>query len=173
MAEKKKETTKKTKKKKDVKDQETGAEEVKTTKETPKEEVIIEEGTIIEEEETINQGKQATGDEEEPLRTVLGDIGDSVGKFASKTVDSIKQTIDKSLISRNTVLTIRVTDEANRKLSMLVDAGLFKSRSESAAFLIEKGIIHQENLFEKIGKKLETIEKLKDELKDIISEEMK
>ena len=69
-------------------------------------------------------------------------------------------------------MTIRVNDDANDRLNMLVDAGIFKSRSESAAFLIEEGIKHQEKLFDKITAKLKTIDKLKDELKDIVTGEL-
>ncbi|MCP5103857.1 MAG: hypothetical protein GY950_10785 [bacterium] len=105
-------------------------------------------------------------------KNVLEEFGDQVGKFASRTMESIKNSIDKALVSRNTVLTIRVNDEANKKMTMLVDTGIFKSRSESAAFLIEEGMKHQEPLFQKIEKKLEKISKLKDELKDIVSGEM-
>lgn len=105
-------------------------------------------------------------------KTVLEEFGDQVEKFATRTYESIKKTIDRALYSRNIVLTIRVNDDANRKLSSLVDSGLFKSRSESAAFLIEEGIKHQEALFSKIAKKMEKIEKLKEELSDIISEEI-
>jgi Arc/MetJ-type ribon-helix-helix transcriptional regulator len=105
-------------------------------------------------------------------RNVFEEFGDSVERFATKTIESIKETIDKSLNARNTVLTIRVNDQANQKLNMLVDAGIFKSRSESAAFLIEEGIKHQAGLFEKIAEKLKNIEKIKNELKDIISDEM-
>ena len=109
---------------------------------------------------------------EKQEKNVLEEFGDSVGKFATKTFESIKQSIDKSLESRNRVMTIRVNDDANDRLNMLVDAGIFKSRSESAAFLIEEGIKHQEKLFEKITSKLKTIDKLKDELKDIITGEL-
>lgn len=105
-------------------------------------------------------------------RKVLGELGDSMGKFAGKAVESIKKTIDKAMISRNTVLTIRVNDDANDKLSMLVETGLFKSRSESAAFLIEEGIKHQKPLFEKVAAKLEEIGKLREDLKNIISDEI-
>ncbi len=105
-------------------------------------------------------------------KSVLGEFGESVGKFASQTMESIKKSIDKALISRNTVLTIRVNDDANKKMTMLVETGIFKSRSESAAFLIEEGIKQQETLFNKISKKLEQIAKIKDELTDIMSEEL-
>lgn len=121
-----------------------------------------------------NVGDTPGGDEpkKENPRTVLEELGDSVGKFASKTVESLKRTIDKALDARNTVLTIRVNDEASRKLGMLVETGLFKSRSESAAYLIEEGIKHQESLFAKIEEKMEQIKKLKTEMMNIVSEEV-
>ncbi len=100
------------------------------------------------------------------------EFGNQVERFASKTAESIKKAIDKALASRNTVLTIRVNDECNKKLGMLVDAGLFRSRSESAAFLIQEGIKVQEDLFKKIENKLEKIDKIKEELKTIITNEM-
>jgi hypothetical protein len=105
-------------------------------------------------------------------QNVFREMGDQVEKFATKTISSVKNTIDKALKSRNIVLTIRVSDTTNKKLSMLVDSGFFKSRSESAAYLIEEGIKHQDPLFSKLEKKIEKIEKLKDELKHIISEEI-
>jgi len=119
-------------------------------------------------EQTENQ----TNENNSKQKNVFEEFGDSVGRFATKTFDSIKHTIDKSLNSRNTVLTIRVNDEANKKLNMLVDAGIFKSRSESAAYLIEEGTKHQERLFERIEKKLVEIEKIRDQLKVVIRDEM-
>ena len=100
------------------------------------------------------------------------EFGDQVEKFAVKTAESIRKVIDRALASRNTVLTIRVNDESNKKLNMLVEAGLFKSRSESAAFLIEEGIKSQGSLFLKITDKLKKMEKIRDELKDIVSKEV-
>ena len=108
----------------------------------------------------------------EKEKNVFEEFGDQVEKFANRTVESLKKTIDRALISRNTVLTIRVNNDANHKLNALVEAGLFRSRSESAAFLIEEGIKHQHDLFQKISLKMEKIEKLKSELSDIISREI-
>lgn len=102
----------------------------------------------------------------------LDELGVQVEKIAVKTAESIKKVIDKAMVARNTVLTIRVNDESKEKLRMLVDVGLFKSRSESAAFLIQEGIKSQEALFAKISTKLKKIDKIKDELKDIVSEEI-
>jgi len=124
-----------------------------------------------EQETKREQEETQTGPDRE--KNVLEEFGDSVGKFATRTVESIKKTIDRALVSRNTVLTIRVNDEANERLGMLVETGLFKSRSESAAYLIEEGIKNQKPLFEKVAKKLEDIGKLKDDIKNILSDEMK
>jgi hypothetical protein len=109
---------------------------------------------------------------EEKHQGAFEDFGNQVEKFAVKTADSIRKVIDRALASRNTVLTIRVNDESNKKLNMLVEAGLFKSRSESAAFLIEEGIKSQEPLFSKIMDKLKKMEKIRDELKVIVSNEV-
>lgn len=120
-------------------------------------------------------GNNTAGDKsqsrEDDLKTMFQELGDSVGKFATKTVETIKETFDRSMGLKNTVLTIRITEEANAKLRMLVDSGIYKSRSESASFLIDEGIKHQEELFAKIQDKLDAIEKIRDELKDIISED--
>lgn len=125
------------------------------------------------EENKKNGGKQESGDTgESSEKNVFEEFGETVGKFATKTMDSIRQSIDKAMEARNTVLTIRVNEEANKKMGMLVDTGIFKSRSESAAFLIEEGIKHQETLFKKISDKLDQIGKLKDELKTIVSDEL-
>jgi hypothetical protein len=111
-------------------------------------------------------------EKEEKKQGAFEDFGNQVEKFAVRTADSIRKVIDKALASRNTVLTIRVNDESNRKLNMLVEAGLFKSRSESAAFLIQEGIKNQEPLFSKITDKLKKMEKIRDELKVIVSKEV-
>ena len=110
--------------------------------------------------------------EEKEKQSPLDEFGNQVEKFAVKTAESIKKVVEKALASRNTVLTIRVNDESNQKMNMLVDAGLFKSRSESAAFLIQEGIRSREDLFKKIEGKLKKMDKIKEELKSIVSEEM-
>jgi len=115
--------------------------------------------------------KEETKTKKQP-QSKLDELGSQVEKIAVRTAESIKKVIDKTLASRNTVLTIRVNDESNEKLNMLVEAGLFKSRSESAAFLIQEGIKSQEPLFAKMTTKLKQIEKIKKELKNIVSQEI-
>jgi Arc/MetJ-type ribon-helix-helix transcriptional regulator len=121
-----------------------------------------------EESKDTNEEKTTGKDD---CRNAFEEFGDTVGKFAERTVETIKDAFDRSMGLKNTVLTVRITEEANRRLRMLVEAGIFKSRSESAAFLIEEGIKHQQELFAKIDDKMETIRKIKDELKDIMAEQ--
>jgi Arc/MetJ-type ribon-helix-helix transcriptional regulator len=102
------------------------------------------------------------------VESAISEIGDQVERLATKTAESIRKAIDKALASRNTVLTIRVNEESSKKLNMLVETGLFRSRSESAAFLIEEGIRRQEGLFSRIQDKLETIDKIREELRSIV-----
>ncbi len=110
--------------------------------------------------------------ERDQIVAKIEEIGSQVEKLAIKTTASIKKAIDQALANRNIVLTIRVNEESNKKLNMLVDAGLFKSRSESAAFLIEEGIKSQGPLFKKITERLEKIDRIREELKNIVTEEM-
>jgi Arc/MetJ-type ribon-helix-helix transcriptional regulator len=63
---------------------------------------------------------------------------------------------------------VRVNDEALKRLDELVQSGIFKSRSESAAFLISEGVRAQEALFARIAEKISEIERLRSELKTII-----
>ena len=125
--------------------------------------------------DTKKEAKKETKKEktkEKKQQGPLDEFGNQVEKFAVKTADSIRKVIDRALASRNTVLTIRVNDESNKKLNMLVEAGLFKSRSESAAFLIHEGIKTQDKLFNKISAKLFEIEKIREELQKVVSEEL-
>ncbi len=110
--------------------------------------------------------------EEKKKKGAFDEFGEQVEKFANRTAESIKKAIDKALSSRNTVLTIRVNDDSNEKINRLVESGLFKTRSESAAFLILQGIKAQQDLFDKIEGKIKRMEKIKQELKSIVSEEI-
>lgn len=126
------------------------------------------------EEKTKKETSSESSEEKEKRthQTKLNEFGNHVEKFAIKTAESIKKAIDKALAARNTVLTIRVNEESNKRLNMLVDVGLFKSRSESAAFLIEEGIKSQAALFSRISDRLGEIDKIREELKAIVSEEI-
>jgi len=119
-----------------------------------------------------NKTENEGSDKKNKKRNPLDEFGAHVEKIAIKTAESLRKVVDKALSSRNTVLTIRVNDDCNEKLNMLVEAGLFKSRSESAAFLIQEGIGVQKEIFIKITGKLKKMEKIREELKTIVKNEM-
>lgn len=90
------------------------------------------------------------------------------GEAVNKATESISKAIESALSARDHVVMVRVNDEALRKLDALVQSGIFKSRSESAAFLIGEGIKAQSALFDSISQKIEEIERLRSELKSIV-----
>jgi len=122
--------------------------------------------------EKKDSGRKNSEETKKEKKGALEDFGNQVEKFANRTAESIKKAIDRALSSRNTVLTIRVNDDSNEKINRLVESGLFRTRSESAAFLIMEGIKSQQALFDKIEGKIKRIEKIKDELKSIVTEEI-
>ncbi|MHB8928223.1 MAG: ribbon-helix-helix domain-containing protein [Bacillota bacterium] len=72
---------------------------------------------------------------------------------------------------RANVVMVRVNEEVLEKLEDLVEAGIFKSQSESAAFLIQEGIKTQDALFQKITDHTKRIRELRQELKDLVNRE--
>jgi Arc/MetJ-type ribon-helix-helix transcriptional regulator len=101
----------------------------------------------------------------------IEELAASVKEFAAKLPGSISKAVERALSGRDIPVMVRVSDEALRRIDQLVVAGIFKSRSESAAFLISEGVKAQAALFEQIQFKIEEIEKLRGELKNIIHQE--
>ncbi|MFQ5552299.1 MAG: hypothetical protein ACE5EW_01005 [Thermoplasmata archaeon] len=71
---------------------------------------------------------------------------------------------------RNTLMT-RVKDEDARRIDLLVEGGIFRSRSEGAAFLIHAGLESRRDLIDKVEDTAKKIAKLKDKLREDFSEE--
>lgn len=66
---------------------------------------------------------------------------------------------------RGNVVMVRLGDAAVGALDALVEAGLFGSRSEAAAFLVGAGIDAQNELFARIGVHSAEIKRLRESLK--------
>ncbi len=60
---------------------------------------------------------------------------------------------------------VRLGDVAVTALDALVEAGLFGSRSEAAAFLLGAGIEAQRELFDRVGKHSADIKRIRQSLK--------
>ena len=85
--------------------------------------------------------------------------------------DGIKETIQGVRASRNSVVMVRVSEEAIDRLDTLVDAGIAGSRSEAAAFLIGEGVRARQGLFDKIADKVDQIRRTKEELRTLLDED--
>jgi hypothetical protein len=74
---------------------------------------------------------------------------------------------------RGNVVMVRVNDDALARLDQLVEATLFGSRSECAAFLIGAGIASQKVLFDRLGAHTDEIRKLKEQLRHVALDALK
>jgi Arc/MetJ-type ribon-helix-helix transcriptional regulator len=68
---------------------------------------------------------------------------------------------------RGNVVMVRIGDEALARVDQLVEAELFGSRSECAAFLIGAGIASQKELFDRLSAHTDEIRKLKEQLRQV------
>jgi len=86
-------------------------------------------------------------------------------KDALRQAESFAQTLGEALQGRGNVVMVRVNDEALAHLDMLVEAEITKSRSGSAAFLINEGIRANEALFARISTITDQIAVLREQLR--------
>ncbi|HEX8720353.1 MAG TPA: hypothetical protein VF736_06915 [Pyrinomonadaceae bacterium] len=103
----------------------------------------------------------------------------SVREIASRIPESlasigrdISRTVERALAAKDDyVVAVKVSHDAQERLEQLVQAGVFRSRADAAAFLIDEGIKAQAPLFERVALKLSEIERLRAELRGMISKE--
>ena len=126
--------------------------------EQPVEPVVPEE--IAAEELPVEESKSAAGDVRPP--------GPAMLKETWKQVETIGQAVGVALQGRGNVVMVRVNDNALRHLDMLVDAEITKSRSESAAYLINEGIKANQALYDKIAQVTDQIADLRQQLRESV-----
>lgn len=95
----------------------------------------------------------------------MKDAMNRVAKGLTVGAESVSTVVKRALQAREHVLMVRVNDETLKRISDLKDAGLFRSRSEAAAYLIAEGIVAKQDLFERIQTKIKKIQQIKDELR--------
>ena len=100
---------------------------------------------------------------------IIGDrvkrAADVVKKGLSTGAEGVSSVVKRALHSRDHVLMVRINDESLERITDLKDAGLFRSRSEAAAYLIAEGIATKSDLFDRIQTKIKQIQEIKDELR--------
>jgi len=100
--------------------------------------------------------------EEPKKRTSAEGMGKALGSFVGS--------LEAALTGRGNSVMVRVNDEALAKLDMLVAAGICKSRSESAAFLLQRGIENSGTLFDRIESVTSKITQLRQELLESVQD---
>ena len=87
--------------------------------------------------------------------------------------EELAEAIRRALADREKVVMVRVNDEVLKHLDMLVEAGICRSRSSAATFMIREGIKANRSLFEKISEVAEQIASLRAQLRGLVEIEEK
>jgi hypothetical protein len=109
----------------------------------------------------------------QPASKTAGEADFTLRDFVNKVPETINRAIERALNVRDTTVVVRLSEPISEALDTLVTAGIFKGRSEAAAFLIGEGVKAQSPLFGRIQAKLAEIERLRDELRHTVSPEIK
>ena len=111
------------------------------------------------------------GADRERISSSVRDIASRIPESLSSIGRDISRTIERAIAAKDDyVVAVKVSQEAQEKLEQLVQAGVFRSRAEAAAFLIDEGIRVQtkDGLFDRVREKLSEIERLRAELRGMI-----
>jgi hypothetical protein len=114
--------------------------------------------------------------EDEPLpggervSSSVRDIASRIPESLASIGRDISRTVERALSAKDDyVVAVKLSHDAQDRLEQLVQAGVFRSRAEAAAFLIDEGIKAQGPLFERVSQKLSEIERLRAELRGMIN----
>lgn len=124
-------------------------------------------------EDLMIRDDDAEGESDDRARTAssVRDIASRIPESLSAIGRDISRTIERAMSAKDDyVVAVKISPEAQEKLEQLVQAGVFRNRAEAAGFLIDEGIKTQSALFERVRQKLAEIERLRAELRGLISE---
>lgn len=108
----------------------------------------------------------------ERVSSSVRDIASRIPESLASIGRDISRTVERALSAKDDyVVAVKLSHDAQDRLEQLVQAGVFRSRAEAAAFLIDEGIKAQGPLFERVSQKLSEIERLRAELRGMISRE--
>jgi hypothetical protein len=107
----------------------------------------------------------------ERTRSSVRDMAARIPEQLSAIGRDISRTIERAISAKDDyMLAVKVSPDAQIRLGQLVQAGVFGTRAEAAAFLIDEGIKSQGPLFERVEQKLAEIERLRAELRGLVDE---
>ena len=112
------------------------------------------------------------GSDRDRVQSSVREMASRIPESLSSIGRDISRTIERALSAKDDyVVAVKVSHEAQDSLEQLVQAGVFRSRADAAAFLIDEGIKAQHELFDRVRQKLSEIERLRAELRGMISKE--
>jgi hypothetical protein len=113
----------------------------------------------------------SSADDRSRAASSVRDIASRIPESLSAIGRDISRTIEKAISAKDDyVVAVKVSPEAQDKLEQLVQAGVFRNRAEAAGYLIDEGIKTQSALFERVRQKLAEIERLRAELRGLITD---
>jgi hypothetical protein len=123
------------------------------------------------EELIMHEGEPGPTEDRSNVSSSMRDMAARIPEQLSAIGRDISRTIERAISAKDDyMLAVRVSQDAQHKLGQLVQAGVFGTRAEAAAFLIDEGIKTQGPLFERVEQKLAEIERLRAELRGMVGE---
>ncbi len=101
--------------------------------------------------------------------STVDDVVSAIREFVSKAPETINKAVERAMNVKDNTVILRLGEQESDALDTLVSAGIYKSRTEAANFLIAEGIKAQASLFERIQSKLDEIERLRNELRQTVA----
>jgi hypothetical protein len=119
----------------------------------------------------MHEGDPEPADDRANVSSSMRDMAARIPEQLSAIGRDISRTIERAISAKDDyMLAVKVSQDAQHKLGQLVQAGVFGTRAEAAAFLIDEGIKTQGPLFERVEQKLAEIERLRAELRGMVGE---
>lgn len=92
-----------------------------------------------------------------------------LSEFLSGIGRTLEEGVRTAMQGRGNVLMVRVNDDTLNHIDTLLQAGLFKTRSEAAAYLLHEGIGSKREVFDRISSTAGEITRLRDEMRSALS----
>ena len=129
-------------------------------------------GSETKDELIMHEGEPEPTDDHSSVSSSMRDMAARIPEQLSAIGRDISRTIERAISAKDDyMIAVKVSQDAQRRLGQLVQAGVFGTRAEAAAFLIDEGIKTQGPLFERVEQKLAEIERLRAELRGLVEEQ--
>src|SRR5438046_9605632 len=119
----------------------------------------------------VHEDESEDTEERSRATSSVRDMAARIPEQLSAIGRDISRTIERAISAKDDyMLAVKVSQDAQKKLGQLVQAGVFGTRDEAAAFLTAARIKVQGPLFERVEQKLAEIERLRAELRGLVGE---